>query len=160
MNHILYTVDEVTQTIGGKAFIERPDSSIRTILTDSRKITDSEQGLFFAIKGRRDGHIFIKDVFKSGVKNFVIDEPNFDRSDFADCNFFLVDNSLAALQDLAEHHRLKFTYPVIGITGSNGKTIVKEWLYQLLAPENNIIRSPKSYNSQIGVPLSVWECGK
>lgn len=157
MNHILYTVDEVTQTIGGKAFIERPDSAIRTILTDSRKITDAEQGLFFAIKGRRDGHIFINDVFKAGVKNFVIDEADFDRSAFTNCNFFLVDNSLAALQDLAEHHRLKFTYPVIGITGSNGKTVVKEWLYQLLAPENNIVRSPKSYNSQIGVPLSVWE---
>ena len=157
MNHLLYSVDEITESIGGKAFVVQSEAQIRTILTDSRKITDSERGLFFALKGRRDGHVFLNDVYKAGVRNFVIDQPDLDRSPFAGSNFYLVKNTLAALQELAAHHRLKFTYPVIGITGSNGKTVVKEWLYQLLAPENNIVRSPKSYNSQIGVPLSVWE---
>ena len=157
MNHLLYSADEISETIGGTAFIEFPDTTIRTIITDSRKISDSNRGIFFALQGRRDAHIFISDVYKAGVRNFVIDQASFDRQSFEGCNFFLVDDTLRALQELAAHHRLKFTYPVIGITGSNGKTVVKEWLYQLLAPENNIVRSPKSYNSQIGVPLSVWE---
>lgn len=157
MNHILYSIGEITESIGGKAFIELPECRIRAILTDSRKVTDPEHGLFFALSGRRDGHQFLKDVYKQGVRNFVISQSDFDRSDMARANFYLVEDTLKALQDLAAHHRLKFSYPVIGITGSNGKTVVKEWLYQLLAPENNIVRSPKSYNSQIGVPLSVWE---
>jgi alanine racemase len=157
MNHILYSVDEITQTIGGNAFIELPETKIRTILTDSRKVTDSEQAIFFALKGRRDGHVFLKDVYSKGVRNFVIEQADLDRSGFAAANFFILSDTLSALQQLAAHHRSKFNYPVIGITGSNGKTVVKEWLYQLLAPENNIVRSPKSYNSQIGVPLSVWE---
>ena len=157
MNHLLYSAGEISETIGGKAFIDFPDAKIRTILTDSRKLSDSNRGIFFALRGRRDGHLFLNDVYKIGVRNFVVDQPEFDRKPFEGCNFFLVQNTLEALQDLAAHHREKFSYPVIGITGSNGKTVVKEWLYQLLAPENNIVRSPKSYNSQIGVPLSVWE---
>ncbi|NEU08264.1 bifunctional UDP-N-acetylmuramoyl-tripeptide:D-alanyl-D-alanine ligase/alanine racemase [Flavihumibacter sp. R14] len=157
MNHILYSVDEITQTIGGNAFIELPETKIRTILTDSRKVTDSGQAIFFALKGRRDGHVFLEDVYNKGVRNFVIGQAELDRSGFSGANFFVVPDTLLALQQLATHHRSKFDYPVIGITGSNGKTVVKEWLYQLLAPENNIVRSPKSYNSQIGVPLSVWE---
>ena len=157
MNHILYPVSEITETIGGKSFIIDSTLQIRTILTDSRKLTDVDQGLFFALKGRRDGHLFIKDVYESGVRSFVISQPEFERNGFENANFYLVDDSLTALQQLAGHHRQKFSYPVIGITGSNGKTVVKEWLYQLMAPESNIVRSPKSFNSQIGVPVSVWE---
>jgi alanine racemase len=157
MNHILYPVEELTASMNAKAFIQLPNVNIRTILTDSRKLSDRDQGLFFALKGRRDGHIFIADIYAAGVRNFVISDPDFDHLKFKAANFYLVDDTLKALQDLAAAHRAKFEYPVIGITGSNGKTVVKEWLYQLLAPENNIVRSPKSYNSQIGVPISVWE---
>lgn len=157
MNHILYSVEEITEAIGAQASIQQSDTKIRTLITDSRKITDTEQALFFALKSRRDGHQYIPEAYESGIRNFVISDPGFETSGYAGANFFRVEDTLAALQKLAAHHRLKFSYPVIGITGSNGKTVVKEWLYQLLAPENNIVRSPKSYNSQIGVPVSVWE---
>lgn len=157
MNHILYGVDEVAAAVSAETFEGKPGATIRTLITDSRKITDAPFALFFALKGRRDGHLFIDDSYRAGIRSFVISDPDFDRQLYADANFFLVKDTLLALQDLAAHHRGKFTYPVIGITGSNGKTIVKEWLYQLLAAENNIVRSPKSYNSQVGVPLSIWE---
>lgn len=157
MNHILYSVGEISEVLFAQAFLEQPEARIKTLLTDSRKIVDTEEALFFALKGRRDGHSFIPDVYRAGIRNFVISDESLDRSQFQGSNFFLVTDTLQALQQLAAHHRQKFTYPVIGITGSNGKTIVKEWLYQLLAPESNIIRSPKSFNSQLGVPLSVWE---
>ena len=157
MNHILYTVEELSGMMHAKPFIQNKDCSIRTLLTDSRKLRDVKHGLFFALKARRDGHTFISEVYDSGVLNFVISNPDFDTVAFPGANFFLVDDTLAALQDLAAAHRSRFDYPLIGITGSNGKTIVKEWLYQLLAPDKNIIRSPKSYNSQIGVPVSIWD---
>ncbi len=157
MNHILYPVGEVAEVIGARATLGQPDARIRTLLTDSRKIVDPEGALFFALQGRRDGHAFIPDVYRGGVRNIVISDPGLDLSLYPGCNFLLVEDTLKALQALAAWHRGKFTYPVIGITGSNGKTIVKEWLYQLLAPESHIIRSPKSFNSQLGVPLSVWE---
>ncbi|MEO8795404.1 MAG: Mur ligase family protein, partial [Daejeonella sp.] len=157
MNHILYTVEELKSVFGGEVFIANASAEIRTLLTDSRKLTDTELGIFFALKGRRHGQAFMKDVYDGGVRSFVISDKELDKSQFPDSNFYLVDDTLAALQKLAAHHRLKFSYPIIGITGSNGKTVVKEWLYQLLAPESNIVRSPKSFNSQIGVPLSVWE---
>ncbi len=157
MNHILYPVEELTEIMNAKAFIALREASIRTLLTDSRKLSDAEHGIFFALKARRDGHSFIPEVYEAGVRSFVISESGFDHKPYKDANFYLVADTLTALQDLAAAHRAKFKYPVIGITGSNGKTVVKEWLYQLLVPENNIVRSPKSYNSQIGVPVSVWE---
>ncbi|MEJ7778983.1 MAG: bifunctional UDP-N-acetylmuramoyl-tripeptide:D-alanyl-D-alanine ligase/alanine racemase [Daejeonella sp.] len=157
MAHIPYPVEELTAAMNAKAFIQLKNATIRTILTDSRKLSDSDQGLFFAMNARRDGHAFIADVYETGVRSYVISDPEFDHLKFKDCNFYLVDDTLMALQQLVASHRSKFDYPVIGITGSNGKTVVKEWLYQLLAPENNIVRSPKSYNSQLGVPISVWE---
>lgn len=157
MNHLLYPVEELTASMNAKALIQLQSATIRTLLTDSRKLSDIDQGLFFAMKGRRDGHSFIADVYEAGVRSYVISDPEFDHLKFKGCNFYLVEDTLKALQSLAASHRSKFDYPVIGITGSNGKTIVKEWLYQLLAPENNIVRSPKSYNSQLGVPVSVWE---
>ena len=110
---------------------------------------------------RNDGTRYIRDLYTRGVRNFVVSEEglkevetfNFQPSTF---NLLVVPSPLKALQKLAEQHRDRFQIPVIGITGSNGKTIVKEWLYQLLSPDRVVTRSPRSYNSQIGVPLSVW----
>lgn len=113
--------------------------------------------MFVALKTKRnDGHKYIPELYERGVRNFVISELPADTKAFQDANFLLLPNPLKGLQKLAEKHRDKFMVPVIGVTGSNGKTIVKEWLYQLLAPDRIITRSPRSYNSQIGVPLSVW----
>ncbi|MBV9988202.1 MAG: alanine racemase, partial [Chitinophagaceae bacterium] len=133
------------------------DAVIVQLLTDSRKIVFPEQSLFFAISGpRRNGHQFIHEVYERGVRNFVVGK-DFDQSPFSDANFLKVDHVLKALQALAAWRRRQFDIPVIGITGSNGKTIVKEWLYQLLHDAHSIVRSPRSYNSQLGVPLSVWQ---
>ncbi|MBL4587310.1 MAG: bifunctional UDP-N-acetylmuramoyl-tripeptide:D-alanyl-D-alanine ligase/alanine racemase [Flavobacteriales bacterium] len=113
--------------------------------------------MFFAINGdRHDGHNFIEFLFEKGVRAFVV-ETGYEIAEKLDDAFFVpVEDPLAALQMVVAAKRAQFNYPVIGITGSNGKTIVKEWLYQLLDSSYNIIRSPKSYNSQVGVPLSVW----
>ena len=157
MNHILYSTEDLTGIMNAEPFIQNKDILIRTILSDSRKLSDINHALFFALIARRDGHSFIPAVYEAGVRSFVISDPEFDTVAYPDANFYKVSETLIALQDLAAAHRSKFHFPVIGITGSNGKTIVKEWLYQLLVPESNIVRSPKSYNSQIGVPISVWE---
>ena len=130
---------------------------INHILFDSRKLVFPDTSLFFALTaGRRNGHEYIPDMYKRGVKAFVVSEE-VQMEKFPEAFFIIVDNTLDALQQLAAHHRAQFTFPVIGVTGSNGKTIVKEWLYHLLSPDYRIVRSPKSYNSQIGVPLSVWQ---
>ena len=132
-------------------------AAIEHLLIDSRKIVFPGSALFFAISGpRRDGHSFINEVYARGVRNFVV-KKGYDTSAFEGAYFLSVDNVLTALQQLAAHHRQQFNIPVIGITGSNGKTIVKEWLYQLLQQDHAIVRSPRSYNSQVGVPLSVWQ---
>jgi Alr-MurF fusion protein len=131
--------------------------TIDHLLLDSRRVHAPAASLFFALKGpRRDGHQFIAELYKKGVRNFVISEA-IDTSIYPEANFLPVKDTLHALQQLAAWHRKKFNLPVIGITGSNGKTIVKEWLYELLQDRFHIVRSPKSYNSQIGVPLSVWQ---
>jgi alanine racemase len=132
------------------------------ILIDSRKLTSPEKTLFVAIKGERNnGHEYIEELYHKGVRNFVISEslPSFKKS-CPEANFIIVKNSLKALQELAAHHRNQFNLPVVAITGSNGKTMVKEWLFQLLHENKAIVRSPKSYNSQVGVPLSVWQIRK
>ncbi len=132
-------------------------SFIEHLVVDSRKIVFPQTSLFFALRGpRRDGHPFIKEAYEKGVRNFVISR-RIDTTIFPEANFFKVTDVLKTLQILAAIHRANFNCPVIGITGSNGKTIVKEWLYQLLSVDYNIVRSPRSYNSQIGVPLSVWQ---
>lgn len=151
-----YPIREVQQIIQAQGTIVR-EGNISTLLTDSRHISNAPEGLFFALSGRRDGHQFIEEVYHAGVSNFVVTHLPEIASDLADTNFLIVDNVLIALQTLAAFHRSRFDLPVIGITGSNGKTIVKEWLYQLMAADRNIVRNPKSYNSQIGVPLSVWQ---
>jgi alanine racemase len=130
---------------------------IEHLLLDSRKIIFPQSSLFIALKGsRRDGHIFINELYQKGVRNFVVSQE-INVGELNEANIILVRNTLAAFQALAIYHRKQFNIPVIGITGSNGKTIVKEWLNQLLEEQFNIVRSPKSYNSQIGVPLSVWQ---
>ena len=132
-------------------------ASIEHLVVDTRKIIFPKTSLFFALRGpRRDGHEYIDDAYNQGVRHFVVSK-RIDISQYPDADFFMVKKVLIALQTLAAIHRAQFDYPVIGITGSNGKTIVKEWLYQLLNPDYNIVRSPRSYNSQIGVPLSVWQ---
>jgi Alr-MurF fusion protein len=127
------------------------------LLTDSRRLIFPESTLFFALYGvRREGHSFITDLYLRGVRNFIVYQT-LRVEEYPDANFILVKNSLHALQSLAIFHRQQFDLPVIGITGSNGKTIVKEWLNQLMEDRYRIVRSPRSYNSQIGVPLSVWQ---
>lgn len=158
MHKRLYRLDEVVAAVAAsRTIIPRPNVSIGSLLYDSRKIADKEHGLFFALEGRRDGHTYIHDAYAKGVRNFVVADDRINPAVFPDANFIVVASPLAAMQQLAAFHRSQFSYPVIAITGSNGKTIVKEWLFQLLAPEYRIIRSPKSYNSQLGVALSLWE---
>ena len=151
-----YTIEAIAGMIGAKR-IGTKDARIDWILTDSRSLCFPEETLFFALKSaRNDGHKYIPGLYDRGVRNFVVSDLPQELSGYSDANFLLVQQPLKALQKLGELHREQFQVPVVGITGSNGKTIIKEWLYQLLSPEKVITRSPRSYNSQIGVPLSVW----
>lgn len=135
--------------------LRHPDDNISLLLTDSRKLSDAAVSLFFAIPtSRNSGCRYIEQLYGAGVRNFVVPADYTD--DLVDANFWVVNNVVDALQQIAADHRSRFTIPVVGITGSNGKTIVKDWLTQLLAPDRRVAASPKSYNSQIGVPLSVW----
>lgn len=152
-----YTIEKITTLIGAHHYGENA-ADIAFILTDSRSLCFPEETLFFALQtNRNDGHKYIPELYQRGVRNFVVTDVPTDRAEtYPDANFLKVSNTLKALQRLAERHRDEFDIPVVGITGSNGKTMVKEWLYQLLSPEMFVTRSPRSYNSQIGVPLSVW----
>ena len=130
---------------------------ISELVFDSRKVTSPSQTLFFAIKTEKnDGHLYIPELIKQNVTNFVISN-NIELYKNFDANFYQVDDPVLAMQKIASAHRKKFDYPVVGITGSNGKTIVKEWLSSILSKEFAVIKNPNSYNSQIGVPLSVWK---
>lgn len=152
-----YTIEKVTTLIGARRY-GTAEGNIRWLLTDSRSVCFPEETLFFAIRSERnDGHKYIADLYRRGVRNFVVEQlPGEYDTAYADANFLKVPHSVKALQRLAERHRDEFDIPIVGITGSNGKTVVKEWLYQLLSPSMIVTRSPRSYNSQIGVPLSVW----
>lgn len=132
------------------------DRPMEWLVTDSRKAVASETAVFFAIDGvRHDGHAYIQALYQQGVRQFVV-EKEMATDLFPDANFFRTPSSVHALQSLAAHHRKQFSIPVLGITGSNGKTIVKEWLFQVLSRDFHTAKNPGSYNSQIGVPLSVW----
>lgn len=134
------------------------DADISILLTDSRQVFYPAETLFFALSTKNnDGHKYINELYELGVRNFVVSQILPDWENYNDANFLVVTNTLAALQRIAAYHRNQFDIPVIGITGSNGKTVVKEWLYQILHQDFNITHSPRSYNSQIGVPLSVWQ---
>ncbi|HEY8898477.1 MAG TPA: bifunctional UDP-N-acetylmuramoyl-tripeptide:D-alanyl-D-alanine ligase/alanine racemase [Niastella sp.] len=151
-----YFIDNIAAIIKAKWLVQHDNALIEQLLIDSRKLIFPQSSLFFALKGpRRDGHAFIDQLYKKGVRNFVVSEA-VDVTALSEANVLQVSDPLQALQNLVASHRKQFSLPVIGITGSNGKTIVKEWLNQLLEEQYTIIRSPKSYNSQIGVPLSVW----
>ena len=153
-----YPIEEIAKATGGKLTAGAGTSvQITYLLLDSRKLQQAGESLFFAIPGsRQDGHQYIDDLVSRGVSNFVVTDAEWINK-YPKVNFIVVKDTVLALQKLAGYHRNKFEYPVIGITGSNGKTIIKEWLYQLLNEDYNIVRSPKSYNSQIGVPLSLWQ---
>ncbi len=168
-----YTIDEIAQVIGAERK-GTAEAKINWLLIDSRSLCFPEETLFFALRTEKnDGHKYIEELYRRGVRNFVVEEapllspqggmnhPDGNTSPLGEdgrrlCNFLVVRSPLQALQDLAAYHRSKLNIPVIAITGSNGKTTVKEWLYQLLSPDYNVCRSPRSYNSQVGVPLSVW----
>ncbi|AOZ98826.1 bifunctional UDP-N-acetylmuramoyl-tripeptide:D-alanyl-D-alanine ligase/alanine racemase [Flavobacterium commune] len=140
--------------LDAKWFGNHPEAIIDNISIDSRSLQNSEHTLFFALVGpNNDAHHYIKDLIAIGVQNFVVTHIPEECNDQA--NFLVVKNTLVALQRFAAYYRSLFHFPIIGLTGSNGKTIVKEWLNFLLSPDYNVIRSPKSYNSQVGVPLSV-----
>jgi alanine racemase len=133
------------------------DLPVQTLLIDSRKAVISRGSVFFALKGERfDGHQFLDELYRNGIRQFVV-ERKVNVASFKDANIFLVKSSIECLHAIARHHREQFDLPVIGITGSNGKTIIKEWLFQVLSPHLQIIKNPGSYNSQVGVPLSVWQ---
>ena len=152
-----YTIDDIAAIVTENAVIADSSLIIDYLLIDSRRLVFPAATLFFALHSpRRSGEAFIEELYAAGVKSFVVTK-GFDHSTYPEANFLFVDDPLRALQQLAAFHRKQFQIPVVGITGSNGKTIVKEWLYQLLHQDYDIVRSPKSYNSQIGVPLSVWQ---
>ena len=148
------SINNIEKILHAKSFGGGTKGIIDNISIDSRSLQNNEKTLFFALVGpNNDAHIYISSLIEKGVQHFVVTHIPEGLSGKA--TFLVVENSLDALQRFAAHHRSLFKFPVIGLTGSNGKTIVKEWLNFLLGPDFNIIRSPKSYNSQVGVPLSV-----
>ena len=155
----MLTSQKAAKIIKGNTIKFFNDLPVQHLLLDSRKIVAPASSLFFALKGERhNGHHFLEELYAKGVRQFVVEQDakvNFKK--LKEANILQVKNSITALQTLAAHHRSQFNIPVIGITGSNGKTIVKEWLSQLLSPDETVVKSPKSYNSQVGVPLSVWQ---
>jgi Alr-MurF fusion protein len=146
---------KIPQIINAQFIGTNLDTEIENISIDSRSLQNDEKTLFFCLTGpNNDAHLYIDQLIAKGVQHFVVTHIPENQKDKAD--FFVVENVLTALQQLAANYRSQFHFPIIGITGSNGKTIVKEWLNFLLAPDYNVIRSPKSYNSQVGVPLSIF----
>jgi alanine racemase len=155
----MYSIQQIASILKGNSSLQHREAGIEYLLTDSRRLVFPASSLFFALKTeRKDGAEFIGELYNRGVRNFVV--QNTTAIEYVDANIIYVGDPLRALQRLAAWHRQQFNIPVIGVTGSNGKTMVKEWLYQLLQHNFNIVRSPKSYNSQVGVPLSVWQMNK
>ena len=157
MNYSITEISNALEVTGGRIIDE--DAIVSQLLTDSRSLTMPEETIFFALRTEGgDGHNYIPDLFDKGVRNFVVASDYYPQPECAGANYIAVESPLDALQALATFHRRRFReLPVIGITGSRGKTAVKEWLYQLLKDDYRIVRSPRSYNSQIGVPLSLWD---
>lgn len=162
MLHKEYSGKEIADIINAKLLSDKPgDITVTDILIDSRKLIFPKNVLFIALVSKRNnGHKYIKELLNRGVRYFIVSELSPDLKNNKDASFFVVEDTLVALQKITAFHRAQFDLPVIGITGSNGKTVVKEWLYQLMSNDKQVIRSPKSYNSQIGVPLSVWQINK
>jgi len=155
MNHL--PVDDIARYTGATRVGSLAEGSVSHLLIDSRKLLFPDSTLFFAIRtDRGDGHLYVEDLYRKGVRHFVVEKIP-ELSTLPEASFYLTPDVVQVLQKLAATHRMQFDIPVIGITGSNGKTIVKEWLYHVLHAAKNIVRSPRSYNSQLGVPLSVWQ---
>jgi len=153
----MYSIGKVNEIVGGMAInIPNPDQQISELVYDSRKISLPDESLFFALSATRDGHEFIADAYNQGIRSFMVSKDVPFLMDKTDVNVLKVQDTLKALQDLATYHRMQFHFPIIGITGSNGKSIVKAWLTQMLSIDKKVYQSPKSYNSQIGVALSLW----
>lgn len=154
-----YTIEKIASIIDGKIYGKDNGSHvIRDLLFDSRLLISPENTLFFSLKSNRNnGNRYVEELYNKGVRCFVVEDVGLLSSKCPLSTLIIVDDTLKALQKLAAYHRANFNIPIVGITGSNGKTIIKEWLYQILSPEMSVVRSPKSYNSQIGVPLSVWQ---
>lgn len=152
-----YTSSDIAKIINGR-LTGNAGLIVSDIVTDSRQISFSEEMAFFAIRGiNHDGHQFIKSLYDKGIRVFVVEELPSDAVKYSDTAFIVTDNTISALQKLAASKRRSFKSDVIAITGSTGKTVVKEWLADILGLYEPVVRSPKSYNSQIGVPLSVWK---
>ena len=153
----MYSIQTICEVTGGKFLTQDAPGEIDHLVYDSRRVQEPSTSLFFALKTEHnDAHKYIADALRRGVRNFIVSEEP-DGYEAGGSSVIQVEDTLSALQKLVAFHRRQFSIPVIGITGSNGKTIVKEWLYQLLHDDYKVVRSPRSFNSQIGVPLSVWE---
>lgn len=151
-----YSIQTICTVVQGRFVSQHSDDRIENLVYDSRRIVEPSSSLFFALKTENnDGHKYLPAAYKKGIRNFIVSDDT--TNEWKDANIILVEDSLPALQKLTAFHRNQFSFPVIAITGSNGKTIVKEWLNHLLEEDYKIVRSPKSFNSQIGVPLSVWQ---
>ena len=157
MKYTITEIENVLELTGGR--ILDGNAIVSQLLTDSRSLTLPGETIFFALRtDADDGHNYIPDLYEKGVRNFVVASDYYTLPECEGANYLAVESPLDALQSLATYHRRRFReLPVIGITGSRGKTTVKEWLYQLLKDDYRIVRSPRSYNSQIGVPLSLWD---
>lgn len=154
----MHNIDEIAEIIQPlETRIVDPNRVVSSLVYDSRKIYRAHEGIFFALQSIRDGHDFIASAYKNGMRNFVISREDIEFLKYPRANFLRVDNVLHSLQRLSANIRLEFLGDIVGITGSNGKTIVKEWLYELLIAEHKVYQSPRSYNSQLGVALSLWE---
>jgi alanine racemase len=156
MSHAGYSIGLIAEILEAAPVFSNTEAVVSQLVTDSRIVIDPAESLFFALTAQRDGHHYINDAYNNGIRNFVITEPE-SVEQYTDVNVLVVSDVLLSLQQLAAYNRSQYDLKVLAITGSNGKTIVKEWLYQLLASDFNIVKSPKSFNSQIGVPLSVWQ---
>lgn len=156
MFHLSFDIQKLSTIVKGNLILQKEsEQEVNTILIDSRNLVNPLGCMFVAIKtSKNDGHHYIHELANKGICNFLISSYS---DDLPDANYIVVEDSLKAIQQIGAYHRKQFDIPVIGITGSNGKTIIKEWLYQMMSPDKKIVRSPKSYNSQIGVPLSVLQ---
>ncbi len=153
-----YYLKDVAKWISVKYIQIESEVSFQYIITDSRAIRYPEQSLFIAIRGQNhNGHDYIYSLYMKGVRSFMVDSLYQIDHSLKDANFMVVENTLKSFQEMVSHKRSFYSVPVVGVTGSNGKTIVKEWVSQMIGKDKVVVRSPKSYNSQIGVPLSVWQ---
>lgn len=153
----MYTLHSLAQITNAALLGKEENSSVRHLTIDSRNISFPSDSLFIALQGKRkDGHAYLDHAYNNGIRSFLISRE-VELSSFPEATFLKVQNTLQALQAIAAFHRKEFEFPVVGITGSNGKTWVKEWINQLLFKDLQIVRSPRSFNSQIGLPLSIWE---